>query len=204
MMQTEGRKCIDCLTPNCRNLHSKVRHTDKDIQGRSSLPNTDLQVGISCHSDKVRDSDNEIQRCASSRTRENNFREENGETGREKMQSRVSIVNDIFNNVKFWTPNLFYIPRSSSGSEFVDKVAELFELASSENENSKYELAKVTVILQLILQRPLNGKICVCRKLLTRRIKWWNDGRLDDLLAEAKYLQQKQTTYGDTQDFPSK
>ncbi|KAI0983318.1 hypothetical protein GJ496_010321 [Pomphorhynchus laevis] len=91
------------------------------------------------------------------------------------MQKRVSIVNDIFNNVKFRTPNLFYIPRGSSGSEFVDKVAELLELASSENENSKYALAEVTVISQKI----------------TRRIKWWNDGRLYDLLTEAKYLQQK-------------
>ncbi|KAI0987937.1 hypothetical protein GJ496_011992 [Pomphorhynchus laevis] len=71
------------------------------------------------------------------------------------MQSRVSIVNDIFNNIKFWTPNLFYISRGSPGSEFVDKVAEQFELASSENENSKYALAEVTVISQLILQRPL-------------------------------------------------
>ncbi|KAI0988700.1 hypothetical protein GJ496_006727 [Pomphorhynchus laevis] len=80
--------------------------------------------------------------------------------------------------------------KGSSGSEFVDKFAELFELASSENDNSKYALAEVTVISQLILQGPLKGKISVCRKFLTRRIKWWNDGRLDDLLAEAKYLQQ--------------
>ncbi|KAI0989703.1 hypothetical protein GJ496_010753 [Pomphorhynchus laevis] len=71
------------------------------------------------------------------------------------------------------------------------KVAELFELASSENENSEYALAEVTMISQLILQRSSKGKINVCRKLLTRRIKWWNDGRLDDLPAEAKYLQQK-------------
>ncbi|KAI0980530.1 hypothetical protein GJ496_005837 [Pomphorhynchus laevis] len=151
----EGRECIDCLAPNCRNRHSKVRHKDKDIQNRGRLPNTDLKVDTSCHSDKVRDPDNKIQICALSRTRGNNFREENGETAREIMQSRVLIVNDIFNNFKFWTPNPFYIPRGSSGSEFVDKVAQLFDLASSVNENSKYALAEVAVISQLILQRPL-------------------------------------------------
>ncbi|KAI0989264.1 hypothetical protein GJ496_003463 [Pomphorhynchus laevis] len=51
-------------------------------------------------------------------------------------------------------------------------------------------LVITTVHLSCILQRIPTGKISVSRITLNRRLKHWTSGRLDELMSEARSIQQ--------------
>ena len=110
--------------------------------------------------------------------------------------SVASMMTAAFDEVVRWKRNLFRIPAGSIGKSFVRELSAMFQ---SYNEGSGMESVAIyaaMIMPALLLQKTgPQMKLSEMKKCLERRMNLWNCGSIDELLAEAKVLQQRATIF---------
>ena len=108
--------------------------------------------------------------------------------GRPKL---IRIVCDTYPETIHWRKRYFQVPLESTGKAFVSELAKLF---TADAENSAVDiiaLEAVSVACILLLPRPhgrCNAKEHQAR--LAHRKQLWQNGRIEELVFERRFIQQ--------------
>ena len=96
----------------------------------------------------------------------------------------------MYDEVVHWRRNVFLLPYGAAGNKFVDELARLIQAFASGSALRPIAWMAVAVASQLLLQRPHhNSKASENADHLQRRLTLWKDGGFEELLAEARTLQ---------------
>ena len=97
---------------------------------------------------------------------------------------------EVYNECVQWERNLVMIPYGSAGSSFVNELARLISAFAADSPLRPISWTAVTVACQLLLQRPHpESRAAENATHITRRMKSWSCGRLEDILDEARCIQ---------------
>ena len=111
------------------------------------------------------------------------------------MQGEVAIrakVTSIYDEVTKWRKNLFMTPRGKAGTDFIKTITKLIQYFTNSSKWSRLSLALVHIFIPLMLQKPSSkSKAKDHSKYLEKRMKLWNDGDLDSIMAENREIQKR-------------
>ena len=98
----------------------------------------------------------------------------------------------IYGEIITWKKNLFQLPRGSSSEKFIRELTRLIYLFVNKTAWERLALQMVHVFIPLMLQKPSQkSKARDHSKYLLTRLKRWNDGDLESLMAEHRAIQVK-------------
>ncbi|KAI0981063.1 hypothetical protein GJ496_003811 [Pomphorhynchus laevis] len=93
---------------------------------------------------------------------------------------------NAYEEIKFWRPNLFRVPKCSAGTLFVDRLSHMYKDVTQNTSSFNNALYRACVFCQLLLQRPGCPKVSVLKKALERRLQMWDESKLNELMIEAR------------------
>ena len=101
------------------------------------------------------------------------------------------LINDIYNKVVYWKKNVFKVPSGASGKRYIREVTRLISSWTSDSPLKQIPIKANMIMPSLLLQKPnKNSKAKDHAAALERRLKFWNEGNLDELYHEANTIQQ--------------
>ncbi|KAI0985584.1 hypothetical protein GJ496_008161 [Pomphorhynchus laevis] len=93
-----------------------------------------------------------------------------------------------------WRPNLFTIPKCNAAKAIAAKLTEFINEFVEESESCLSILKLISIFYQIILQKTSHRRTSDCRKVLERRLKWWDEEKFEELLEEAHFSQSRDST----------
>jgi hypothetical protein len=104
----------------------------------------------------------------------------------------TQISNAIYDEIVFWKKNLFKLPSGAAGKNYIKETTRLLSIWNEDSGMKESAIKFVMIMPALLLQKP-------CRKsnakqhseYLQKRMILWEDGKFDELLREARAIQQK-------------
>ena len=91
-----------------------------------------------------------------------------------------------------WKKNLFDVPTSKCGKDFVKEATRLLQNFNARTEMEPVALNLLVIFVPLMLQKPARcSKTGDHKRYLTKRLQWWRDGKLTELLAEDEEIQRR-------------
>ena len=104
----------------------------------------------------------------------------------------INSLNDVYDEIVHWKPNLFKVPYGKAGKSFVFELARLYKAFASRSALECIALKAAVVLPILVLQKPSSkSKAKEHSTCLVRRLSTWQDGDLSDLLWEGRTIQQR-------------
>ena len=101
-------------------------------------------------------------------------------------------LNTAYAEVITWKKNFFMLPRGESGKEFINEVTRLINLFNENSNFSQQALDAVTVMIPMCLQKPSKeSKTSDHKKYLKKRVNWWKEGKIMDILSECREIQKR-------------
>ena len=101
-------------------------------------------------------------------------------------------MESIYSEVVHWRRNCFTVPHGKAGREFVGELSRLYLAFASASALETIALKAVTVLPILVLQKPHKASKAkehiVC---LERRLRFWKEGNLSDMLLEGRAIQRR-------------
>lgn len=89
-----------------------------------------------------------------------------------------------------WKSNLFYVPSGASGKQFVTELARLFQAYADASALEIVAILAAMIMPHILLQKPQGkSKAHEYSKCLSRRLQAWHEGKIEDLLKEARTIQ---------------
>lgn len=101
-------------------------------------------------------------------------------------------VMSAYSEVAHWRSNLFHVPSGAVGKKFVSELARLIQAYADASALESVALTAVMTMPHLLLQKP--GRRLKAHELaacLSRRLEAWQNGHIDELLMEARTIQQR-------------
>ena len=101
-------------------------------------------------------------------------------------------IAEVYEEQINWRKNTFSPPSGHSGTDFVRETTRLLRAYADKTPLERVALRAVTVMPGLMLQKPhpkAGTKEFV--KHLSRRLNLWKEGRIQELLAEARAIQSR-------------
>ena len=99
-------------------------------------------------------------------------------------------VDNAYSVVVHWRPNLFKVPISKVGQDFVNELAKLF-LAFGESSALQFVALKCAMILPPLLLQRAHRRPKDDTTALHRRLNLWLQGNIDTLLHEGSSIQDR-------------
>ena len=100
------------------------------------------------------------------------------------------LLQDVYDEIVHWRPNIFDIPLGASGKKFVDETTRLLTAVAEASALETVGLLAIMVMPALLLQQPASSATHSQRvACLERRLSLWLEGKFDDLLLEGRVLQ---------------
>ena len=109
----------------------------------------------------------------------------------------VADLKSCYEEIVFWRKNLFMLPKGSSGKDYIKELTRLINEWVAESPVRECAMYAIHVMPALLLQKP--SKTSKSRdhvKVLDRRIVQWRNGDFQQLLREAKALQNRLPKHG--------
>ena len=105
----------------------------------------------------------------------------------------ADFINDVdraFELTTKWRKNVFKLPSGHSGKDFTKAITRLYEGYGSRSPLECVAFKAAAIMSPLLLQQPA-GKPTYRDNVnhLTRRLKLWDEGNIDDLIAEGETIQ---------------
>ena len=101
-----------------------------------------------------------------------------------------NAINDAYNQIVYWKPNLFRVPSGSSGKKFVNELARFFQAFADASALENVALKAAVTLPALMLQKPhAKSKVREHISCLERRLALWREGNISELLREGKAIQ---------------
>jgi len=108
------------------------------------------------------------------------------------VEASCQILNAAYEEIVHFKPNQFSIPQGAMGSQFVNIIAQLLQCFGDESRGEGMALKAAMVATQLLLQQPHRTFDRQAHlDCLTRRLLLWQDGDIDELMRESRYIQQQ-------------
>ena len=102
----------------------------------------------------------------------------------------AGLLQDVYDEIVHWRPNIFDIPLGASGKKFVDETTRLLTAVAEASALETVGLLAIMVMPALLLQQPASSATHSQRvACLERRLSLWLEGKFDDLLLEGRVLQ---------------
>ena len=99
-------------------------------------------------------------------------------------------LDDVYNQIVYWKKNLFYLPSSHSGKQYIREQTTLLNAWTFDSPLKFVALKGIHVMPTILLQKPnKKSKLKDHMKALERRLKLWDEGNLLELFAQSKTIQ---------------
>ena len=106
------------------------------------------------------------------------------------FSTRFSMLTDTYHETVHWRKNLFTVPYGKSGKQFFPEIARLVKACAERSCLESIPHSAVSVACVLLLQRPHpRSKPNDHSDCVSRHMKQWNNGRIDQLLLEGCTIQ---------------
>ena len=104
----------------------------------------------------------------------------------------VEQANQIYEEIANFKKNLFKLPLGRAGKDMILELAFWMRQLNKNTKLNGIALKMVMILPALILQKPsAKSKAKHHTDALTRRLKLWHEGKLSELIREAKHIQSK-------------
>ena len=91
-----------------------------------------------------------------------------------------------------WNKNIFEVPTSKCGKDFLNEASRLVRLFNNRTELEPVAMNLLIIFFPLMLQKPARkSKNADHKRYLSKRLLWWKDGKLGDLLEEGETIQKR-------------
>ena len=88
--------------------------------------------------------------------------------------------------------NIFYLPTGQVGQSFIEEVTKVIQKFNSDSALAPVALMMLTIMFPLLLQKPsAKSKTADHIKYLDRRLTYWREGRLVELISEGTAIQNR-------------
>ena len=112
-----------------------------------------------------------------------------------------NAINDAYNQLVHWKPNLFRVPSGSNGKKFVSELARLFQAFADASALETVALKAAMTLPALVLQKPhAKSKVREHISCLKRRLSLWREGNITELLREGKAIQRPLKSHRPSKD----
>ena len=104
----------------------------------------------------------------------------------------VAHINQVYEEMVSWRKNLFLLPTGKAGKTFIKLISEWIGNFNNANTFQGIAMKVVMILPNLLLQKPsAKSKAKDLSKALEERLSQWNEGKIQDLLRDAKAIQEK-------------
>ena len=111
------------------------------------------------------------------------------------LEDVAAVIEDIHARITTWRANCFEVPRSQAGKDFVKEATRLLKLF---NTRTRWEPLAINILLiffPMMLQKPsARSKSKDHSRYLLKRLQWWNEGCLEEIMSEAEEIQRRMAT----------
>ena len=112
-----------------------------------------------------------------------------GDMNEEKI---VSAIDEIYEKVTTWKANLFEVPKGKAGKDFIVEATRLLGLINNDTQWEPLAVNIFMIFFPLMLQKPsARSKSKDHARYLLKRLKWWKDGCLKEIMSEAEEIQRR-------------
>ena len=103
---------------------------------------------------------------------------------------REAVTSTYYTTAR-WRRKIFYLPSGQAGKSFItEEVTKVIHKFNSDSSLSPVALMMVSIMFPLILQKPsAKSETADLIKYLDRRLNYWKEGRVLELLSEGKAIQ---------------
>ena len=110
-----------------------------------------------------------------------------GEHNGEKIIRSITLA---YEKIVFWRKNLFLLPTSKSGREYIDETSRLLNEWVHDSPVASIAFKAIMIMPSLLLQKPFkSSKTKDHVKVLERRLELWKNGNIEELVIEGKTIQ---------------
>ena len=103
-----------------------------------------------------------------------------------------AAVEDIHAVITTWRPNLFEVPKSQAGKDFVAEATRLLRLFNTRSAWENVAINSSIVFFPMMLQKPSSkSKPSDHSRYLAKRLTLWKEGKLKEIMSEAKEIQKR-------------
>ena len=115
----------------------------------------------------------------------------NAQWGQLKGAEIREAVTSTYYTTARWRRKIFYLPSGQAGKSFIiEEVTKVIHKFNSDSSLSPVALMMVSIMFPLILQKPsAKSETADLIKYLDRRLNYWKEGRVLELLSEGKAIQ---------------
>ena len=112
-----------------------------------------------------------------------------GMTGVEEISVRLHLIHA---RIVIWKKNIFNVPRGQAGRDFVTEAVRLLKLFNTRSAWESVAIQLLIVFFPLMLQKPSQkSKASDHSRYLTKRLQWWKEGKLVEIMSEAETIQKR-------------
>ena len=116
----------------------------------------------------------------------------NAQWGQLKGTEISKAVTRAYYKTARWKRNIFYLPTGQVGQSFIEEVTKVIQKFNSDSALAPVALMMLTIMFPLLLQKPsAKSKTADHIKYLDRRLTYWREGRLVELISEGTAIQNR-------------
>ena len=106
------------------------------------------------------------------------------------IENIIAKITDIHQELTKWKKNSFLVPRGKIGKAFLAELNRMFQLFNNKTVYEPIALHLVQIFIPLMLQKPsAKSKNRDHVRYLEKRLSWWKEGKLEELIEEGKAIQ---------------
>ena len=106
------------------------------------------------------------------------------------IENIMAKINAIHRELTTWKKNSFLVPRGKVGKAFLAELNRMFQLFNNKTQFEPIALHLVQIYIPLMLQKPsAKSKNRDHIRYLEKRLKWWTEFKLDELVEEGRAIQ---------------
>jgi hypothetical protein len=103
-----------------------------------------------------------------------------------------TVIDAAYAKIVTWKKNLFDVPTSKCGKDFVKEATRLLQHFNTRSEMEPVAINLLIIFVPLMLQKPARrSKAGDHKRYLAKRLQWWKDGNISELLAEDDEIQKR-------------
>ena len=173
-----------------RGLLQHLNYCRRRNRNQGDNPNGNIQTNNDNHDNLNNNEVDEINNATNSRQNNQNANQENFYWNDVAGTKFANELNNAYGKIVHWKRNLFMLPSGAAGKNYIDEVTRLMKLWINDTPLWKIALKAVHVMPALLLQKPSqSSKSKDHHAALERRLKLWEEGKIEELLYKGKTIQ---------------
>ncbi len=107
--------------------------------------------------------------------------------GYQDIQDKIM---EVYAQIVTWQKNIFDTPKGNIGKDFIKELTDIIHLFNTKSKWEPIALHLVNIFIPLMLQKPsAKSKNKDHIRYLKKRLVWWKEGKVDELLSECREIQ---------------